>query len=314
MQVLAPQLHQWLERYNRNLRILEERGFILTPEASRDGLATMTRELVTDIPTLPEVYNGEVKGDGLRVPVRLYHPQPGKALPVLIYFHGGGHMAGSVEVYDPICRKLALAADHLVVSTEYRLAPEHPYPAGIDDAKTVVKNIFALFDALEIVCTSTLSIGGDSAGGAMAATLAHAFQHDPDRHIAHQVLIYPSLDYTLCQRSIDQFATGYLLHKDKIRWCFDNYLQHEEDREEVSPLLMECDGNLPATMVITAGFCPLRDEGIAYVNRLKAAGVRTRHLHMEDMIHAYLNMESVTTEACKKTYEAIGSFLLQPAR
>ena len=172
------------------------------------------------------------------VPVRLYHPIPDRRLPVLIFYHGGGHMAGSVTVYDPICRKLALAASHLVVAADYRLAPECSYPLAVIDACNVAKNVWQTLDSRKLKYRRQLSLAGDSGGGALCATVAHISQYDRGLQIKHQVLIYPSLDYTMGTPSIDQNAEGYLLHKEKICWYFDNFFQHGGSRQ----------GGLPACL------------------------------------------------------------------
>jgi acetyl esterase/lipase len=218
-------------------------------------------------------------------------------------------MAGSVTVYDPICRKLSLATKHIVVSTEYRLAPECAYPAAVIDAANVAKYLWSTLDDLGVKHRKELSIAGDSGGGALGATVAHLAQHDAGMAIRRQVLIYPSLDYTMNTDSIEQNATGYLLQKEKIRWFFDNYFQHGEDRKAASPLHMEITRKLPETLVITAEFCPLRDEGQRYVEQLKAKGLSAQNLHFDDMIHAFINMEDLAKEACETVYRTIGEFL-----
>jgi acetyl esterase len=241
--------------------------------------------------------------------VRIYHPAPEAELPVLIYYHGGGHMAGSVTVYDPICRKLALAARHIVVSVDYRLAPECPYPAGLTDAYQVVKNLWATLDGRKLNYQRRLAIAGDSGGGALCATVAHLAQYDAGVDIQRQILIYPSLDYTITSPSVAENGTGYLLQKEKIAWYFDNYFQHCEDRKSASPLFMEFSAGLPETLVVTAEFCPLRDEGVAYAAKVKAAGPHVEHLHLDDMIHAFMNMEDLAKTACATVYRRIAEFL-----
>ena len=154
-----------------------------------------------------------------------------------------------------------------------------------------------------------LNLAGDSGGGALCATVCHTAQHDATMAIKRQALIYPSLDYTMTAHSVDQNATGYLLQKEKIAWYFDNYFQHAENRKAVSPLYMDVTRNFPETLVITAEFCPLRDEGLAYVKKVRDAGCRTENLHFDDMIHAFMNMEDLVKEACQSVYRSIGKFL-----
>jgi acetyl esterase/lipase len=267
---------------------------------------------VTDIPDIAWCQDDLVAGCRREVPVRIYHPEPSAALPVLVYLHGGGHMAGSVTVYDPICRKLAHAARHIVVSVDYRLAPECPYPAGVKDAYSVVKNLWPILRGRNLNFAEKLSVAGDSGGGALCATVCHLAQFDAGVTIQRQALIYPSLDYTMHWPSIDQNGQGYLLERHKIAWYFDHYFQNAENRQAASPLYMAFTKALPASLVITAEFCPLRDEGFAYVEKLRKADVETDHFHLEDMIHAFMNMEDLVKESCEAVYTRIGRFLDRP--
>ena len=266
---IAPPLRTWLGKYNYLMAKWQESGAVLTPQAGRDGLATLTRTLVTDIPEPALIRNEKIENSNRLVPVRIYHPDPEANLPVLIYLHGGGHVAGSVDVYDPICRKIALITRHIVVAVEYRLAPENPYPAGIKDSAMVLEGSFAMLERVGINYSPRLALAGDSAGGAMSATLAHIYQGHPDFVISRLILIYPSLDYTMSLPSVAEFATGYLLEQERICWYFNQYFQNNESRKKVSPLFMKVTDRFPKTLVVTAGFCPLRDEGKQYVSVLK---------------------------------------------
>ena len=313
MAELAPGLGEWLDKYNMAVAVWSAKGFVLTPEYARDGMAILTRTMITDIPKLPVVIDASVQGSGPPVPVRVYHPEPDAALPILIYLHGGGHMTGSVAVYDPICRKIALATRHVVVSVEYRLAPEHPYPAGIADARTAVEGCAELLVRLRMKFSGAgLTLAGDSAGGAMSATLAHAMQDSVRPLLTHLILIYPGLDYTLSHSSVEELATGYLLEKDKIRWYFDHYFSGGEDRRAASPLFMPVRPGFPRTLLVTAGFCPLLDEGLDYLKKLQESGVVVQHLHFDDMIHAFLNLENLVPESCRRVYAAMAEFLDAP--
>lgn len=305
----APQLVQWLEHFNQVKTELEHSGFKPTAVNAREGLATLTYSLVTERPNIEWIQDDLVKTAVYDVPVRIYHPEPGTRLPVLVYFHGGGHIAGSVSVYDAICRKITQAAHYIVVAVEYRLAPECPFPAAIVDAIGVVKNVWTTLEDRNLAYDRRLSIGGDSGGGALCATVAHLAQHDAGLGIDRQVLIYPSLDYTMGWPSIEENGRGYLLEKERIQWYFDNYFHHAENRRAASPLHMDVSRRLPETLVLTAEFCPLRDEGKAYVKKLKEAGVPVEHRHYNEMIHAFLNMENLVKETCEDAYREIGAFL-----
>jgi len=286
----------------------------MTPTTTRDGLARLTSSMSSDNVQVDRVIDSVIDGEP-PIAVRVYHPQADTALPVLMYCHGGGHMAGSIDVYDPICRKLALSSRHIVIAPEYRLAPEHPYPAALQDAQSVLRNYRDMLEKMDVKFDNRLCIGGDSGGGAMCASLAHMLRHDRDIRIERQVLVYPSLDYTMHLPSVTSNGRGYFLHADRMQWLFDHYFQHGEDRQSVSPLYMELDGYLPRSLIITAEFCPLRDEGIAYVERLQQAGISVQHLHFDDMIHAFLNLEAIAVDACQRLYDAVGEFLNRaPAR
>ena len=309
MRQVEIKLENWLEGYNKLVRQLEETGFKTTPTTVREGLAGMTWTWVTRKTTVAWVQDDLVEGKEFNVPVRIYHPDSERRLPVLVYFHGGGHMAGSITVYDPICRRLALETEHIIISVDYRLAPEFRYPAGITDAVTVITNLWQVLETRQLHYSRSLSIGGDSGGGAMSATVAHHFRHDREVAIKRQILIYPSLDYTMSSASIELNGKGYLLEREKIAWYFNNYFDKEANRKQASPLYMDLDGRMPESLVITAEFCPLRDEALAYVERLRASGIRAENLHFEEMIHAFLNLEDLVQKECDTLYAAIAAFL-----
>jgi len=313
----AVKLQEWLHRFYIGVEVLKKRGYEPTPANTREGLFNLTRSLVLDRPAIALVTDAVINGFSYAVPVRIYHPDPDLSLPALIYYHGGGHMAGSISIYDPICRKMALATKHIVVSVEYRLAPEFPYPAGVKDAFHVAKNIWSTLDAQHLNYIRSLSIAGDSAGGALCATVSHMAQYDEEIKIAKQVLIYPSLDYTISLPSVNENGSGYFLEKEKIKCYFDHYFQDGESssskRKSASPIFMKITPRMPDTLVITAQFCPLRDEGMAYAERLRKRGIYTEHLHFDNMIHAFLNMESLVPDACSLVYGTTGKFLNQDA-
>ncbi|MCU5782559.1 alpha/beta hydrolase domain-containing protein [Alcanivorax balearicus MACL04] len=306
---LHPGLLPWLTRLNHLIEEQRRKGIEATPAMVRDSLAGMTETLVTRIPDIAGVRDLVVDADGHAITVRAYDPAPGQRKPVCLFFHGGGHMAGSVQVYDPICRKLAEASGHLLLSVEYRLTPEHPYPAGLEDCLAVTRGLYPLLSREGYPVQRSLTLAGDSGGGALAATLSVLLQDDKEHRPQRQVLIYPSLDYTLDQPSLQENSHGYLLETPRIEWYVDHYFQHGEDRRAHSPLYMPMGTGMPETLMITAGLCPLRDEGLRYLDRLSEAGIPHQHVHFPDMIHAYLNLEDLVPEACAETYRCIGEFL-----
>ncbi|WP_043320084.1 alpha/beta hydrolase [Microbulbifer sp. HZ11] len=307
MRQLEPKLAEWLVAVNAQVAQLKAAGFEATPVNARESLANLTRNFVEPGPEMA-VADTVVKGGEYSVPVRIYQPEDATEGASIIYCHGGGHMAGSVSVYDPICRRVADVCKRTVVSVEYRLAPENPYPAALNDLISVVRNLGETLDRKNIAHNGRWILMGDSGGGALVATATRILQHQ--RHtIDAQVLIYPSLDYTMQAPSIEENGRGYLLEKEKILWYFENYLQGGENPYQVSPLHGEFTKNMPATMVITAEFCALRDEGVEYVKKVRAGGANAEHLHFDDMIHAFLNIENLVPEACDRVYRHVAEYL-----
>jgi acetyl esterase len=306
---IAPHLGEWLEKYNRLMAAWLEKGGTQTPANARDGLARLTQTLITDVPAMAFIKDEFLAEADHLIPVRVFHPEPTSVLPVLIYLHGGGHVAGSVAVFDPICRKIALTTKHLVIAVEYRLAPEHPYPAGLQDGLAVVAGHRGLLQRMGLSHQPQLTVAGDSAGGAMAATLAHILQNQGTRTISHLLLLYPSLDYTLSLPSVQALARGYFLEKERIEWFLQQYFQNNEGRKEVSPLFMDVTVNFPPTLIVSAGFDPLKDEALQYVRFLQELGVDVHHVHFDDMIHAFLNMESLVPARCRAVYQTMADFL-----
>jgi len=311
MTAVPPEMRRWLDQLNQLVAEQRAKGVEATPQMARDSLAGLTSTFVTDAPSIARITDGALPANHGRpaIPVRVYDPE--RDLPVCLFFHGGGHMAGSVDVYDPIARKLADCSGQLVVSADYRRAPETPFPGGLNDCLEVAQGLWPLLDGLQVRYRKSLSLVGDSGGATFAATVARRLAADPDNRqpVHRQVLIYPSLDYTMSTPAIRSNGEGYLLETTRIQWYFDHYFRNSEDRTAQSPLFMSVPDNMPATLVITAGYCPLRDEGFAYAEKLRQAGINCELHNHESMIHAYLNLENLAREACQQTYAQIGRFL-----
>lgn len=237
------------------------------------------------------------------VPGRLYHPRdPGDSpadqpLGLLVYFHGGGWVIGDLESHDNVCHALCRRSGHAVLSVDYRLAPEHPFPAGLDDCLAAVE--WAHEHATELgVDPSLLAVGGDSAGGNLAAVVAN----ETTVPLRLQLLVYPVADARQGWPSYTENAEGYFLTTAAMTWFTDHYLSGPDgtrDDPRVSPLVADLDtlAAAPPAFVITAGFDPLRDEGIAYADRLLEAGVRAAHVHHPNQIHAFFSMSHLLTDA-----------------
>ena len=277
--------------------------------SSRAGLAALTKANVSTSEPMAAIINTEVDTGERRIPVRIYRPALTGEPKVVVFIHGGGHLSGSVEVYDPVARHLAMATGNIVVSVDYRLAPENPYPAGLSDAKAVIENVWSLLESQHIPYTRQLTLIGDSGGGAFSTTLAAYFSREQPGFIHRLVLIYPSLDYTLNWPSVQENGAGKLLDESKIRWYFQQYFRNEEDRKQTSPLYLPLSQDFPPTLVVSGGLDPLRDENFAFVARLQAERIPVQHVHFPGMTHAYLMLEDKVPQEAKATYLAIGDFV-----
>jgi len=228
------------------------------------------------------------------IPLRVYRP-PGvsdsRRLPVLVYFHGGGWVIGDLETHDVLCRQLTAEAGVSVIAVDYRLAPEHKFPAAADDAWAATRWIAA--HAAELgVDADRLAVGGDSAGGNLAAVVALLAREAGGPRIALQILLYPVTDLVSESQSYADLADGYMLTRDSMRWFRAQYLAREQDAADwrVSPLRAPSLAGLPPALVVTAGYDPLRDEGEAYARRLREAGVSVDAVSFGGMIHGFVPM------------------------
>ncbi|MGD2132735.1 MAG: alpha/beta hydrolase [Maricaulaceae bacterium] len=249
-----------------------------------------------------------IPGPADPIPARLYPPadpkrdaEPGSAPAphgLLVYFHGGGFVLGSIESHDSLCRQLADASGAAVLSVDYRLAPEHPFPAGLDDALAATRWAGENMTALGVEAGG-LAVGGDSAGGNLAAVAAHILRDEGGPKIAFQLLIYPGTDSDADTASRRDFAEGYYLERSTIEWFHAQYLQNGEDvlDPRISPLRAPDLAGLPPTYLVTAGFDPLRDEGAAYARALKTAGVAVQYVDYPGEIHGFFNMTAAIAEA-----------------
>ncbi len=241
----------------------------------------MVRDLTADGPLGP-------------IPLRVYRPAGVPAstpLAVLVFFHGGGWVIGDLETHDVLCRQLTAGSGVSVVSVDYRLAPEHKFPAAVDDAWAATRWVVAHAGELA-VDASRLAVGGDSAGGNLAAVVALLARDKGAPAIAVQVLIYPVTDLVGETRSYRDFAEGYLLTREGMRWFIAHYLTAEAEAADwrASPIRAQSLAGLPPALIVTAGFDPLRDEGEAYAERLRDAGVRVDSVCYGGMIHGFVPM------------------------
>ena len=235
-----------------------------------------------------------VPGPAGPIPVRIYRPTDRPA-GVLVWYHGGGFTIGDLDTADPTARKLAAGSGCVVVSVDYRLAPEHPFPAATDDAWAVLR--WVADHAAEIGGDPTrLAVGGDSAGGNISALMAIRAR-DEGVALRHQLLVYPATGLTDRTGSRIENGEGYFLTDDTMTWFEANYLQgHDASDPAVSPFQADLTGVAP-THILTAGFDPLRDEGDAYADKLAAAGVPVEHDRFPTMIHGFFALGMITPVA-----------------
>lgn len=263
---------------------LERRGFS-QPEP---GAVAEVRELAADGPAGP-------------IPLRMYRPMGSKVedrLPVLVYYHGGGWVIGDLDTHDTLCRELANLAHCAVVAVDYRMGPEHRFPAAVDDVLAATRWVHEHAASLG-VDAARIAVGGDSAGGNLAAVVAIAARDAGDLPIVLQLLIYPATDMRRGHASHVTNGQGYVLTSDTMRYFHDHYItdpRHDLDWR-ASPLLCKNLAGLPPALVLTAGYDPLRDEGLEYADALSAAGNRASYVCFERQIHGFLPMGRILDEA-----------------
>jgi acetyl esterase len=247
---------------------------------------------------LAEIEERDLPGAAGTLKARLYRAIPGDAQPALVFFHGGGFVIGTLDTHDTLCRLLANEAGCTVISIAYRLAPEHKFPAGVEDAETVTEWIAEHGRTLGID-PARLAVGGDSAGGNIAAVTALRLRERGSVRLCHQLLIYPVTDLSGETLSHKTNGEGYFLTSEMMGWFAAQYLPSPDALTDprVSPLLAADLGNLPPASVITAEYDPLRDEGEAYAQRLAAAGVPTRLKRYDGMPHGFVSMVDLLDQA-----------------
>jgi acetyl esterase len=272
------------------------------PDGTMDYLATREQTekfspIFSEKPVeLPVVRDIKIVGPGGDIPIRVYAPQEKGAMPMIVYYHGGGWVIGSIKDHDGICRRLAQKTGFIVLSVDYRLAPENKYPAAIEDAYAAL--VYASKNAIQLNGdASKIAVAGDSAGGNLAAVVSLMARDKNGPKIAYQILLYPvtNIESTDTQ-SYNNFASGYFLTKWQIQQFITYYIKNEADKKNpyASPLLVPNLHGLPPAIVLTAQFDPLRDEGEAYANKLMAANVPVVNKRFNGVIHAFMSISKIT--------------------
>jgi acetyl esterase len=288
---MASTLHPQVEEY---LHELSERGLPPLYRLSLEEARETYRDLcILDGTPEPvgDVTERSVPGRNGRVPVRTYEPAGDGPHPSVVFFHGGGWILGGLETHDALCRALTNAGDCVVTAVDYRLAPEHSFPAALEDCYAAARWVDA--NAEEIGAKpGAFATCGDSAGGTLAAGVSLLARDRDGPDIDYQALAYPPTNYAFGTDSYTENAQGYFLTREDMKRFWSGYLRSEHDGNHpyASPLRAESLGDLPPSLVVTCGFDPLRDEGRAFADRLEEAGVPTRHRHYDDLIHGFLTM------------------------
>jgi acetyl esterase/lipase len=274
---------------------------LTVPEARALFLAAC-EVLALDPPPVAAI--GEVlaaRSDGGEVRMRLYRAataDPSGTLPALVYFHGGGWVIGDPDTHDSLCRHLANAARCVVLSVDYRLAPEYKFPTAVEDCFAAVHWVAEKATGFG-VDRERIAVGGDSAGGNLAAVVSLLARDRAAPHLCLQALLYPAVDCSMSYPSHERFAEGYLLTRPAIRWFYEHYLRGPADVADwrASPLQAPDLSGVAPAFVLTAGNDVLCDEGEAYTRRLERSGVPVEHRHFSDQIHGFLTMGKIVRAA-----------------
>ncbi|HEY3723351.1 MAG TPA: alpha/beta hydrolase [Acidimicrobiia bacterium] len=267
-------------------------GFSLTPESDPQQLRDLYAGLTVPVTIVVDrVEDRSIPGPAGEIPVRIYRPEGGAPKPIVVYYHGGGWVIGGLETHDHGCRALANSADAVVVSVDYRLAPEYRFPAPLDDARAALGWVAEHTEELG-GDASRIAVAGDSAGGNLAAVVAQMARDAGGPALCFQLLIYPVTDHEFDSVSMRDNAEGYFLTRDAMRWFYSHYLDEPTLGADprVSPIRADDLSGLPPAFVITAEYDPLRDQGVAYAAAMSDAGTAVEARTYAGMFHGFLSM------------------------
>jgi acetyl esterase len=306
-QALDPQIHLMIALADR---LGKPKSHELSVEEARRSMREQTG--LVDAPALGSVHvENRVIPAGVRpqsppLPVRIFRPRGLRGpAPLVVYYHGGGFVVGDTLTHDPPCRVLAERARCVVASVDYRLGPENLFPAGVEDGLTALR--WAQREATSLgVDPRRIAIGGDSAGGNIAAVVAHTALEGGGQGPALQLLVYPVTDMTASFASRRTFAAGFILERETMDWFTDRYLTPDLDRAQprLSPLFAPSFAGVCPALVLTAGFDPLRDEGRAYADKLREEGIPVWYRNYPGLTHGFWNMSGAVAEARRALHEA----------
>lgn len=286
------------------LELMVERGVpafnAQTPVEARQAYLMRKGFTQPEPPALSLIQDHTVSMHGTQIKIREYRPLGAashQALPALVYYHGGGWVIGDIDTHDVLCRQLCLASHCAVFSVDYRLAPEHVFPAAYEDAQAAFQWVATHANDLHVVA-DRIAVGGDSAGGNLAAAVCLGAKDAPHQP-AFQLLIYPATLMYPDTQSYHDNGEGYALTADIMHWFMDHYLPERGLANDwrASPLKAPSHANLPPALVLTAGFDPLRDEGRMYADALSKAGGSAEYICFERQIHGFITMGRIMREA-----------------
>jgi acetyl esterase len=270
----------------------------------RQQLRTMVTLMDEPAPPLPRVEDIRIPGPAGEIPARVYAPSIGAALPVVAYFHGGGWVQGDLETHHGLCARLARHGGVLVVAVDYRLAPEHKFPAAVEDCLAAYRWLRA--HGRDVGADpGRVAVAGDSAGGNLSAVVSQLAAGGGTPVPTCQVLIYPAVDFSTETDSHREMVDGHVIPRDRIMWYGEQYLRSEADKADLraSPLRAPSLAGQPPALIVTAGFDPLRDEGRAYGDRLREAGVDVVYREYPGQIHAFVSLAKAIPQGLACTLE-----------
>jgi acetyl esterase len=281
----------------------------LTPEENRNAMLKIVPTVTIPSQSVDSIQEQFIPVKDGEIKVRIYTPKGEGNFPILVYFHGGGFVFGDLEMVDAPLRAITNAAKCIVISVDYRLAPEHSFPTAAEDAYSAVKWVAENAHTFS-GDSRRIAVAGDSAGGNLAAVVCLMAREQGSPTICFQALLYPCTDFSKDHLSKHHFAEGYFLSREDMKYFEKQYFRTEEEKKNIyaSPLLADDLSGLPDALVVTAGYDPLRDEGQAYANRLNDAGVKVKYHCYDDTIHGFFILGGVIDQG-KELIEEVSSSL-----